>query len=79
MAYGTDKHDDYFDEMAEKQSEGKLLRDEARHLREELEAMEARGALPARFKALKDELARARLADAEARAPAPAARSDETA
>ena len=79
VAYGTDKHDDYFDEMAEKQSEGKLLRDEARHLREELEAMEARGALPARFKALKDELARARLADAEARAPAPAAKSDQTA
>jgi CBS domain containing-hemolysin-like protein len=57
MAYGTDKHDDYFDEMAAKHREGKLLREEARHLREELEAMEARGALPPRLRGLKDELA----------------------
>jgi len=58
LAYGTDKHDDFFDEMAEKQREGKLLQEEVFHLREELEAMEARGALPPRFKSLKDELAR---------------------
>jgi CBS domain containing-hemolysin-like protein len=57
VAYGTDKHDDYFDEMAAKHREGKLLREEARHLREELEAMEARGALPPRLRGLKDELA----------------------
>ena len=36
MAYGTDKHDDYYDEMAEKHGKGELLREEARHLREEL-------------------------------------------
>ena len=35
-----------------------LLREEARHLREELESMEARGALPPKLRALKDELAR---------------------
>jgi CBS domain containing-hemolysin-like protein len=70
MAYGTDKHDDYYDEMALKQREGLLLRDEAAHLREELEAMEARGALPPRLRGLKDELARLRLADALARTPA---------
>ena len=29
MAYGTDKHEDYFDEMAEKHREGKLPREEA--------------------------------------------------
>ena len=58
LAYGTDKHDDFFDEMSEKQREGKLLQEEVFHLREELEAMEARGALPPRFKSLKDELAR---------------------
>ena len=68
LAYGTDKHDDYYDEMAEKQREGKLVREEAFHLREELEAMEARGALPPKLKGLKDELARLRLADAEDRA-----------
>jgi CBS domain containing-hemolysin-like protein len=56
IAYGTDKHDEYYDEMALKQREGKLLREEARHLREELEAMEARGALPPRLRGLKDEL-----------------------
>src|SRR5688572_32967204 len=57
LAYGTDKHEDYYDEMAEKQREGTLLREEARHLREELESMEARGALPPRLRGLKDELA----------------------
>src|SRR3954466_11455677 len=69
MAYGTDKHEDYYDEMAEKQRAGTLLRDEAFHLREELEAMEARGALPPALRGLKDELSRLRLADAQLRAP----------
>jgi len=72
-AYGTDKHDDYFDELAEQQRSGLLVREEAARLREELEAMEARGALPPRLRALKDELSRLRLADARARAPAEAA------
>jgi CBS domain containing-hemolysin-like protein len=67
IAYGTDKHEDYYDEMAEKHRAGELVREEVFHLREELEAMEARGALPAGLRALKDELARLRLADAEAR------------
>jgi CBS domain containing-hemolysin-like protein len=75
IAYGTDKHDDYYDEMAEKHREGKLLREEASHLREELEAMEARGALPPKLRGLKDELARLRLAEAASRAPEAAARS----
>jgi CBS domain containing-hemolysin-like protein len=60
VAYGTDKGDEYFEEMAEKHRSGQLLREEARHLREELEAMEARGALPPRLRGLKDELARLR-------------------
>ena len=70
VAYGTDKHDEYYDEMAEKHRAGKLLREEVFHLREELEAMEARGALPPKLRVLKDELARLRVAEAEARAPA---------
>lgn len=76
VAYGTDKHDGYFDEMAEKHGKGELLREEARHLREELESMEAAGALPPKLRALKDELARLRAdadADAEERVPAPVA------
>lgn len=68
LAYGTDKHEDFFDEMLEKQREGKLVREEAIHLHEQLEAMERQGALPPRFKGLKDELAALRSADAEARA-----------
>jgi hypothetical protein len=48
-------------------------------LREELEAMEARGALPPRLRGLKDELARLRLADAAARAPAPVQAEDKAA
>ncbi len=61
IAYGTDRHEEYYDEMALKHREGKLLHEEAAHLREELEAMEARGALPPRLRALKDELARLRI------------------
>ena len=59
-AYGTDKHLDYYDEMAEKHREGGLLREDLVHLREDLDAMEARGALPPRLRALKDELVRLR-------------------
>ena len=55
-AYGTDKGEEYFDEMAEKSRQGTLSREEALHLREELEAMDARGALPPKLRALKDEL-----------------------
>jgi len=69
MAYGTDKHDDYYDGMAEKHRAGTLLREDAFHLREELEAMETRGALPPALRGLKEELARLRLADAQVRSP----------
>ena len=67
IAYGTDKSNEYYEGMLEKQRDGTLLRDEVAHLREELEAMEARGALPPRLRALKDELSRLRLADPTAR------------
>lgn len=69
-AYGTDKHDDYFLEMGEKARSGNLLREDLKHLREELEGMEARGQLPAKLKDLKDELERLRAAAATERAPA---------
>jgi CBS domain containing-hemolysin-like protein len=64
-AYGTDKHEDYYDELAERHRSGTLVREDILHLREELEAMEAKGALPPRLRALKDELARLRLAAQE--------------
>jgi len=65
-AYGTDLHEDYFLEMGEKLREGTLLREEARHLREELASMEARGALPRALQPLKDELERLRATEADA-------------
>src|SRR3954464_8872157 len=38
VAYGTDKHEDYFDEVAGKQRAGTLAPEEAAHVRQELEA-----------------------------------------
>ena len=69
VAYGTDKHEDYYHEMADKHRAGTLVDEEIVHLREDLDAMEAKGALPPKLKALKDELARVRSAHAVARAP----------
>jgi len=71
-AYGTEKHEDYYAEMGEKHRAGKLLREEIIHLQEDLETMEAKGALPPKLKALKDELARVRSAAAAERASATA-------
>jgi CBS domain containing-hemolysin-like protein len=73
-AYGTDKHEDYYHEMAEKHRAGGLDREEVFHLREDLEAMEAKGALSPKLRALKEELERVRLADAAGRAPKAAAK-----
>jgi hypothetical protein len=56
MAYGTDKHEDYFHEQGEKAQAGELLDHELAHLREELDAMAARGQLPPKLKLLRQEL-----------------------
>ena len=56
VAYGTDKHDGYFEEMDEKQRAGTLPRETALQLREELASMESRGALPPKLRALKARL-----------------------
>jgi CBS domain containing-hemolysin-like protein len=56
LAYGTEKHESYFHEMTERARAGASTVDEIRHLREELEAMQARGALPADLKNLVTEL-----------------------
>lgn len=69
LAYGTDKHEDYYDEVGERHRSGALLGEELLHVREELDAMDASGALPPKLRALKDELSRLRLADAQARSP----------
>ena len=56
MAYGTDKHEDYFAEMGDKARAGNLLAGEISHLREELDAMAARGQLPSELKTLRADL-----------------------
>jgi hypothetical protein len=66
-AFGTDKHEDYYTEMAEKHRAGQLLREDLYHLREELESMEARGALSPKLRTLKDELVRLRAEEASMR------------
>jgi CBS domain containing-hemolysin-like protein len=68
VAYGTDKHEDYYHEMADRHRAGELVQEEIVHLREDLDAMEAKGALPPKLKALKDELARVGSAVPAARA-----------
>jgi len=59
MAYGTEKHDDYFHEMSTKAHAGELLEHELAHLREELDAMDAKGGLNSELKRLRSNLASA--------------------
>jgi hypothetical protein len=59
MAYGTEKHDDYFHHMGERALAGELSVVELEHLREELDVMADKGTLPARLKLLRKELATA--------------------
>ena len=56
MAYGTDKHEDYFVERGEKAKEGNLLGAEIAHLRQELDTMAARGQLPPELQALRAQM-----------------------
>jgi CBS domain containing-hemolysin-like protein len=56
LAYGTDKHVDYHLDMAEKARAGQLTDTELAHLREELDAMQARGALPPELTGLRAQL-----------------------
>jgi CBS domain containing-hemolysin-like protein len=55
-AYGTDKHDDYYDEMAGKQQAGELTDEQRRHLLEDLAAIQAKGPLPPSLKGLQERL-----------------------
>jgi Protein of unknown function (DUF3302) len=59
LAYGTEKHDDYFHKMGEKAHAGELLEYELAHLREELDVMAERGNLSAELKVLRRDLAAA--------------------
>jgi hypothetical protein len=57
IAYGTEKHEDYYHELGEKAQAGELLEHELAHLRDELDAMEAKGSLTAELKVLRRDLA----------------------
>ena len=56
VAYGTDKSEEWHMEMGEKAKAGTLLEDDLAHLRAELDAMAARGALPASLRQLRADL-----------------------
>ncbi len=71
-AYGTEKHEDYHAELGEKARAGELLAPEIEHLRQELEAMERKGALPPALTKLRDDIAALERTAVEAR-PAPVA------
>jgi hypothetical protein len=59
LAYGTEKHEDYYREAVEKAHAGELLEHELAHLRDELDAMAAKGTLTAELKVLRRDLAAA--------------------
>lgn len=56
LAYGTEKHDHYFDQMGERAKAGELLEHDIDHLRDELDVMAAKGSLPPRLRQLRAEL-----------------------
>jgi CBS domain containing-hemolysin-like protein len=64
VAYGTDKDPVWHEEMGEKAKAGELLQHEIDHLRSELDAMAARGALPASLRQLHADLVQAQAARA---------------
>ena len=56
LAYGTEKHEDYYVEMGDKARAGGLVQGEIAHLRHELDAMAASGHLPPDLRTLRAEL-----------------------
>ncbi len=56
LAYGTDKHEDFYTALGEKAKGGGLLEAEIDHLRGELDTMAAHGQLPPALKTLRDDL-----------------------
>ena len=58
MAYGTDKHDNYFAELAEKHgAESHHLHDDVLRLRTDLDRLVAQGGAPEELVAIRDQLA----------------------
>ena len=77
-AYGTERHEDYYEEMGEKALAGALTAEEIAHLRTELAAMEAKGTLPPPLRRLREDLdALVSASERPARAAGPARGGDE--
>lgn len=64
LAYGTEKHEDYFHDMGEKAQAGELPEHELAHLRAELDLMAAKGTLDPKLRQLRTDLAEVRSAQA---------------
>jgi hypothetical protein len=59
MAYGRDKHDDYYAELPEEQAKESLaMHEELAHLRTELDVLEKQGELAGAMKTIRDRVAR---------------------
>ena len=57
MAYGTDKHEDYYKELAEKDGrDAHALKEDVDRLQKELDVLEQRGALPEELIRIREEL-----------------------
>jgi hypothetical protein len=56
LAYGTDKHEDYFTEAGEKARGGDLIEAELEHLKHELDTMKAQGPLPPKLAVLREDI-----------------------
>lgn len=56
LAYGTDKHEDYFTEAGDKVRAGGLMEPELERLKHELDAMQARGPLSPKLAALREDI-----------------------
>jgi len=57
MAYGTDKHEDYYKELAHNDArDARALKEDVEHLQQELDVLEKRGTLPEELSRVRDEL-----------------------
>jgi uncharacterized protein DUF3302 len=56
LAYGTEKHDDYFEELGDRARAGELQDADLAHLKQELDAMHARGALSPNLRKLREDI-----------------------
>jgi len=57
MAYGTDKHEDYYKELAHNDAkDARALKEDVQRLQQELDVLEKRGTLPEELSRVRDEL-----------------------